>query len=103
MAETVDLIASFTCVKDGRAAALAMLSTYARHVRSSPGTLRFEPYSDTAAPDRVLVLERYANSAAFDDHLEDPENLRFNDELTPLISKEGVELTFIIDATEAAC
>lgn len=103
MTEQVDLIARFACTEGSRPAVLGLLLEYAIHVRSAPGTLRFETYWDAAMPNQIFVLERYVDAVAFGDHLADPENERFNAKLAPLIDDTGVELIFLTHVMGETC
>lgn len=92
---SVDLIARFECRSGERETTISLIAAYAEVVRRTAGTLRFEVYTDDAQPDSFIVIERYADRAAFEAHVNDPENARFNSLLTPLITSPTSELTFL--------
>lgn len=91
----VDLIATFECVAGERAQVAALISDYARHVNDSPGTVRFDVYTQRDNPNQFVVIERYVDEAAFQAHLADPANGSFNAKLGPLIAGDASELTFL--------
>ncbi len=91
----VDLIATFECVAGERTQVAALISDYARHVNASPGTVRFDVYTQRENPNQFVVIERYADEAAFQAHLADPANDSFNAKLGPLITGDASELTFL--------
>lgn len=65
-------------VGDRREEVLAAIGAYGAHVRAQPGTLTFDVYVPTDDEPSVFVWEVYRDHAAFDEHLADPENTRFN-------------------------
>lgn len=91
----VDLIARFECRTGEREAARSLIAAYAEVVRRAPGTLRFEVYTDADHPDSFTVVERYSDRAAFEAHVNDPQNARFNDRLTAIITSPTSQLTFL--------
>lgn len=80
----VDLIATIDVSPGQHGEVLRMLQEYGEQVRAEPGNLRFEVYSSDAPGRSVVVLERYASQDAFDAHLRDPANARFNEALARL-------------------
>lgn len=98
----LDLIARFDCLTGAREAVMDLLTGYAAEVLVAPGVERFEFYTERARPDAVVVLERYTDAAAFQAHLDDPANARFNRELAPLVAAGGSRLTFL-ERAEASC
>lgn len=98
---SVDLIARFQCRRGEREATASLIAAYAEVVRRTAGTLRFEVYTDAAQPESFIVVERYADQAAFEAHVSDPENARFNGLLTPLITSPTSQLTFLTPCSTA--
>ena len=75
--------------------AVNLIGAYAEHVNASPGTVRFEVYTERDNPNQFVIIECYRDEDAFKGHLADPENTVFNDKLGPLISGDASELTFL--------
>ena len=65
-------------VGDRREEVLDAIGAYGAHVRAQPGTITFDVYVPTDDEPSVFVWEVYRDRAAFDEHLADPENARFN-------------------------
>ena len=91
----VNLVARFECRDGAREVVADLVGAYSEHVNSSPGTVRFEVYTERDDPNRFVIVERYEDEAAFKAHLADPANAAFNDKLGPLISGDASELTFL--------
>lgn len=91
----VDLIASIPSRPGLGSQVLALLQEYAVHVNADPGCDRFEVYVDRDDADRIVVLERYRDDAAFADHLADPENAVLNAKLAEL-TLGGSQLQFLV-------
>lgn len=96
----VDLIATIDVVPEHLGEVLRMLQEYGRLVRAEPGNQRFEVYSSDAPGRSVVVLERYASQAAFDAHLADPANARFNQALADLTGGLASSLEVLVAAPE---
>ena len=91
----VNLIAKFECRDGARDPVSALIGAYAEHVITSPGTQRFEVYTERDNPNQFVIIEQYRDEEAFQGHLADPENAVFNDRLGPLIAGDASELTFL--------
>lgn len=91
----VDLIASIPSRPGRGGQVLALLQEYAVHVNADPGCDRFEVYVDRDDSDRVVVLERYRDDAAFAAHLADPQNGVLNAALAEL-TLGGSQLQFLV-------
>ncbi|MBA3021537.1 putative quinol monooxygenase [Propionicimonas sp.] len=85
----VNLIATMIVAAEVRTQISQLLGDYGRQVRTEPGNLRFESYLDR---DRgaLVVVERYRDEAAFNDHLARPENAVFNARLGEISGGESV-------------
>jgi quinol monooxygenase YgiN len=90
----VIILARFTALPGQRERVAELISDYARHVRAAEGTILFEPGTVKDQPDEFVVYEQYQDQEAFDGHLSDPENSRFNAVLGPLIVGTGSTLEF---------
>lgn len=90
----VNLIATIPVPPDLLAQASEMLLAYGDLVRSEPGNLRFEAYLERATGS-MIVIERYADQAAFDAHLSDPANADFNTRLGELLAGGGSSLQLL--------
>lgn len=90
----MQLLASFRVRSGHEDAVRALLGGYADVVRATAGTLLFEPSTVQGDPQEVVVFERYADEAAFRDHLAAPENAAFNARLVEHIHGD-VTLRFL--------
>ena len=96
MTDTKTLLATLTA-RTGQADGVGrILSAYAEAVRREPGNLVFTVYREDMRPERFVVYEIYADQAAFDAHIADPQNVEVNTALAPLIEGAGSELTFLV-------
>lgn len=91
----VSLVARFECRDGARELVAGLIGAYSEHVNASPGTVRFEVYTERDNPNQFVVIECYRDEDAFKAHLADSENAVFNDKLRPLISGDASELTFL--------
>lgn len=90
----INLIAQIPAREDTAAEVKRLLDAYAVHVLSMDGAERFEVYMDRDEPTRIVVLERYRDQAAFDEHIADPDNAVLNDRLA-LLTNGGSALQFL--------
>jgi quinol monooxygenase YgiN len=90
----IDLIATIEVPPERLGAASALLLAYGEVVRSEPGNLRFEAYVDRAT-GAMVVVERYADQAAFDAHLTHPANAEFNARLGEVLGGGGSTLQLL--------
>ncbi|GAA2238684.1 antibiotic biosynthesis monooxygenase [Herbiconiux moechotypicola] len=90
----VDLIARIRAGRGHEESVAGLLAEYGQHVSRSPGTLRFEVYRDADDSSRFVVLERYADQAAFEHHLADPANAEFNGAIAGMVTGAS-ELQFL--------
>jgi quinol monooxygenase YgiN len=90
---TVNLIARISTTSDQFDPVHRLLADYARIVRGEPGNLRFELY---AVDHDLLVLERYEDDAAFQQHLQSSDNARFNQALQELLDGGGSTLEMLV-------
>lgn len=90
----VDLIATIPVPPELLEQAAAMLLAYGELVRTEPGNLRFEAYVEQGT-SALIVIERYADQAAFEAHLNDPANADFNGRLGELLSGGGSSLQLL--------
>lgn len=63
------LVCLFEARPEHRDTLLAALEKLVAHARTEPGTLQYELLTETAEPNRIVVFERYTNTAALDAHL----------------------------------
>ena len=91
----VNLIARFECRDGARDVVAGLIGSYAEHVNASPGTVRFAVHTERDNPNQFVIVECYADEAAFEAHLADPENATFNEKLGPLIVGDASELTVL--------
>ncbi len=87
------LYAEFTVKRGNEARVAEMIRELTRHVRSEPGNLVFDPYTEASNPNRYFVFEVYRDSAAFEAHIAADYGARFNAELSELIEGDASELT----------
>lgn len=92
--DNVNLVASIRLRPDCVEAAHALIAAYTSAVLREPGNLRFETFTDLEEPLVVVILERYADRAAFRAHMEAPENEAFNRELEA-VTAGGSTLQFL--------
>ncbi len=90
----IDLIATIEVAPDKLPAASALLLAYGAQVRTEPGNLRFEAYRDQAS-GAMVVVERYADAAAFQAHLAHPANAEFNARLGEVLGGGGSTLQLL--------
>lgn len=91
----VRLISRFECRDGARGVVAGLIGAYSEHVNASPGTVRFEVYTERDNPNQFVIIECYRDEDVFKAHLADPENAVFNDKLGPLISGDASEPTFL--------
>ena len=91
----VDLIAEFTTSPEKRDEVAGLISGYGEVVRAEPGNRTFNVYTHVAEPTKFWVHEIYADRAAFEAHIGNPENPAFNAKLIPLINEPESVLTFL--------
>ena len=91
----VSLIARFECRDGARKVVAGLIGAYSKHVNASPGTVRFEVYTERDNPNRFVIIECYRDKDAFKAHLTDLENAVFNDKIGLLISGAAFEPTFL--------
>lgn len=93
----VNLIATLRVASEVRAQVAELLVGYGRQVRTEPGNLRFESYLDRSS-GALVVVERYADEAAFEAHLGRPENGTFNAALAEVSGSASVlQLLDVVD------
>ena len=95
ISEEINLIATFRAKEDTFEQVRDLIVDYGESVRSEPGNVFFEIYSDANQPRDFVVVERYVNQDAFDAHLGTQLGKEFNKALGPLIEGDGSELQFL--------
>lgn len=91
---TVDLIARIPTTPETFDQVRDMLAAYAETVRAEPGNLRFELYA-SGESHNIVVVERYEDDRAFEQHLQTPENARFNQALQVVLNGRGSTLEML--------
>jgi len=93
--EPVTLIATFRAA-DGQDSTVArLIGAYGEVVRNEPGNIFFEIYTERDDSQAFVIIERYQNGQAFQQHLEGAEGKVFNEQLSPLVEGKGSELQFL--------
>lgn len=92
--QAIDLIAHFTAKEGSAETVTELLLGYAEEVRAEPGNVIFEPHRKVEDGNDFVVVERYADQAAFDAHLGGPANARFEQAVAPH-RDGGVELMML--------
>ena len=95
VADQINLIA-FIPANEGSAEQVHdLLVEYGEHVLTMDGAERFEVFSNQDDPNQLIVVERYRDQQAFDEHLADPENEVLNTAMADL-TDGGSQLTFLV-------
>lgn len=94
-AEPVILYATFTASEGNAEAIGALLSEYAKKVRSEAGNVMFEASCRVDQPESFFVYEEYVDQAAFQQHLDAPYGPPFNAAIGPMILEPNSVLTFL--------
>lgn len=89
------LIAEFTARPGAEEDVAALVGEFAARVRAEPGNLLFRPTTRELDSSRWVVLEAYADHAAFEAHLGADYGDLFNQRLTPLIEEPASALTML--------
>ena len=58
----VNLIARFACRGGAREVVADLIGAYAEHVNASPGTVRFEVYTERDDPNQFVIIECYSSN-----------------------------------------
>lgn len=91
----INLIATFRA-QEGKADQVRdLIAGYAHIVREEPGNIFFEVYTAGADDSAFVIVERYADQAAFDAHLSAEVGQHLNLTLGALIEGSGSELQFL--------
>ncbi|MEV6929314.1 putative quinol monooxygenase [Dactylosporangium sp. NPDC051485] len=90
----VDLIARIATTPETFDRLRRLLEDYAQTVRDEPGNLRFELYA-SREDHSLVVVERYEDDRAFEQHCRSPENARFNRALQSLLGGRGSALEML--------
>ncbi len=93
--EPITLIATFKALSGKGAQVHRLISAYGEVVRSEPGNVFFDIYTDSDDSHSFVIIERYLDQRAFDDHLGGEEGKAFNQVLGPLVEGGGSELQFL--------
>lgn len=94
-AEPITLIATFKALSGRDAEVHRLISAYGEVVRSEPGNVFFDIYTDSDDSHSFVILEQYLDQRAFDHHLGGDEGKTFNQVLGPLVEGGGSELQFL--------
>jgi quinol monooxygenase YgiN len=90
----IDLIATIEVRPEPLRAAARLLLEYGEVVNAEPGNLRFEAYRDRES-GFIVVVERYASADAFEAHLANPANAKFNAQLSRILRGGGSTLQML--------
>lgn len=90
----MQLTASFHARPGHESVVRDLLAAYAAVVRTTDGTILFEPSTVAGHAEHFVVFERYRDQAAFEAHLAAAENKTFNADLAGHILGE-VHLQFL--------
>ena len=90
----INLIATIKAHQQSASEVHALLVAYGAHVLTMDGSERFEVYVDRDEPTVLIVIERYRDEAAFEEHLADPANAELNAKMAPL-TDGGSTLRFL--------
>jgi len=93
--ENINLVATFRAKAEAIDTVRDMIVAYGHVVRSEPGNIFFEIYTDVTDDAAFVIIERYENRQAFEAHLAGPEGAPFNAALGELIEGDGSELQFL--------
>lgn len=93
--EPVTLIATFRTVDGQESRVMQLITAYGEIVRSEPGNIFFDIYTERNDNLAFVIIERYRDQGAFDQHLGGDAGKEFNRQLAPLIEGDGSELLFL--------
>lgn len=93
--EPVTLIATFRAVDGQGAEVHRLITAYGDVVRSEPGNVFFDIYTDRDDSHSFVIVEQYQDQHAFEDHLGGDEGKAFNKVLGPLVEGGGSKLQFL--------
>lgn len=93
--ESVTLVARFRALDGQQSVASALIAAYGEIVRSEPGNVFFDIYTDRDDDRAFVIMERYRNEQGFHDHLNGAAGKEFNAKLAPLVEGGGSELQFL--------
>jgi len=99
-ASAVTLIATFRAIAGHAEEVMGLITDYAKAVRDEPGNVFFDVYTDVDDAHSFVVIERYLNQDAFEDHLNAKKGEAFNAVLGPLVEGGGSALQFLRAAPE---
>ena len=94
-AQPVTLIATFRAQQGHDSTVLSLISAYGDLVRAEPGNIFFDIYTDRDDSQAFVIIERYENHEAFQQHLDGAAGAEFNSQLGPLIEGDGSKLQFL--------
>jgi quinol monooxygenase YgiN len=97
--EPVTLIATFRAIEGQDSKVLSLIGEYGLAVRAEPGNIFFDIYTEHDDGHAFVIVERYSNQHAFDQHLAGDEGKVFNQQLAPMVEGEGSQLQFLRIAT----
>ena len=93
--EEVNLVATFRAKAGHVDQVRDLIVNYGELVRAEPGNEFFEIYTDRDSHGDFVIVERYRDHAAFEQHLTAEVGKEFNRKLGPLIEGNGSELQFL--------
>lgn len=97
--EPVTLIATFRAVEGQGTDVHRLITAYGDVVRSEPGNVFFDIYTDRDDSHSFVIVEQYQDQQAFEDHLGGDEGKAFNKVLGPLVEGGGSKLQFLRGAS----
>lgn len=93
--DEVNLIATFRAKEGHVEQVRELIVNYGELVRAEPGNEFFEIYTDRDSQRDFVIVERYRDQAAFEQHLSAEVGKEFNRKLGPLVEGGGSELQFL--------
>jgi quinol monooxygenase YgiN len=93
--EPITLIATFRAVSGQGDEVRRLIRAYGDVVRDEPGNVFFDIYTDRDDSHSFVIIEKYLDQQAFEDHLGGQEGKAFNKVLGPLVEGGGSELQFL--------
>lgn len=92
-AEEIHIICRLRCAPENRARFKELLLEYVGPSRQEPGCLYYDLFQERDDPNAFYLLDGWKNQEAVDAHTKQPNVLRVNALIAPLLS-ESLKLTF---------
>lgn len=91
----ITLIATFRALETHDSTIMGLINAYGKAVRKEPGNIFFDIYVDRDDRHEFVIIERYLNQQAFQQHLDGDAGKEFNERLAPLVEGGGSKLQFL--------